>query len=210
MSQQVNQVKDEQILLEYMEHNKVLLNNPITKGFLEDPTHLFALVQYLCSPSVEIKRYLEDTFKRYYFRIRFTKYLASLIRFCDIDYHRKRHLTEERNPLIFDSPVDDDGDVNLGELLHNLSASIEDDIYTRDPEFFQQSFYDDNLYFAFKQLTDKQKFVITISYSSSALDTDIAEMLQISQQSISKTRQSALKKMRKYIEGDVVLLDLVR
>jgi DNA-directed RNA polymerase specialized sigma24 family protein len=194
-----NSLEEKQALFNYMEQNKELFKNPIVRGFLEDLAHVSLLARNLVSPSIENKNQLENAFRRHFFRIRFTKYLCSLIRFCDIDYHRKRTKEEQRNPLVFDTPIDQDGEATLGELLYSISNAIEEEIPARDPELFQQTMVDETLFFAFNRLTDKQKLVITLAYSSCALDTEIATLLRISQQAITKTRVAALRKMKKYI-----------
>ncbi|UUZ83509.1 hypothetical protein LJK88_06520 [Paenibacillus sp. P26] len=189
-----------QALLMYMEQNKALFKNPAIRGFFADPEHMDLLAKTLLCQSAENRDKLELAFRRYFFQIRFTKYLCSLIKFCDIDYHRKRIKEEHRHPLVFDSPVDDSGESTLGELLCSISKAIEDELPAKDPVSFQQSIVDESLYFAFGRLTDKQKLVITLAYSTCALDTEIATLLRISQQAITKTRISALRKMRTYIK----------
>jgi DNA-directed RNA polymerase specialized sigma24 family protein len=192
-------MEEKQALLMYMDQNKTLFNNSVIQGFFTDPEHVRLLAQHLLCPSPENSNQLEAAFRRYFFRIRFTKYLCSLIRFCNIDYHRKRTREEQRSRLVFDSAIDDSGEATLGELLYSDSKAIEDEMPVWDPASFQQSFADEALFFAFNRLTAKQKLVITLAYSSCALDTEIAALLRISQQAITKTRLSAIRKLRPYV-----------
>ncbi|WP_240416636.1 hypothetical protein [Paenibacillus periandrae] len=184
----------------FMEENKKLFKNSVIQGFFENQSHVCLLAKYLRTPTPENLLHLEVAFRRFFFRIRFTKYLSSLIRFSDIDYHRNRIKNEQRNVLIFDSP-NEEGEGTFGEMLQGMTVTIEDDITATDSQAFQQSLDSDSLFFAFNSLTDRQKFIITLAYSCCVLDTDIANLLQISQQAISKTRQSALRKMRQYLSS---------
>ena len=192
--------EEKQALSKYIAQNQALFMNPVIRGFFESPEHVSLLCQYILFHTTENRSQLERAFRRYFFQIRFTKYLGSLIRFCDIDYHRKRTREEQRNQLVFDTPVDESGDATLGELIYSISHALEDEFPVDNPASFQQLIMDESLFLAFNQLTDKQKLVITFAYSSCALDTEIATLFRISQQAITKTRLSALKKMRNYIE----------
>lgn len=167
--------------------------------FLGNPAHSSLLNTVIHDPSEENKCLVVSTFQKFIFQIRFTKYLSSLIRFADIDYHGKRKRVEERNPIIFDSPIGDEGELTLGEqLLQRNQMNTKNPICK--PDLFLASIEDAALYNAFSKLTDRQKTVITLAYSACDLDTEIACALQVSQQAISKTRLLALKKMRNSIE----------
>jgi len=175
------------------------IENDFISGFLRNPAHSSLLSAVLHNPSEENQRLIVHTFQKFIFQIRFTKYLSSLIRFADIDYHRKRKRVEERNQLIFDSPISDDGETTLGEqLLQGEQLSLNNPTY--NPELFFASIEDISLHKAFSKLTERQKYVITLAYSACELDTEIACTLQVSQQAVTKTRSTALKKMRNYLE----------
>ncbi|MBE9916355.1 sigma-70 family RNA polymerase sigma factor [Paenibacillus donghaensis] len=191
--------KDELIAVStYWEKNKKILRNPVVRGFFENQGNMELLARQLTSPTPEASQMFEAAFRRYFFRIRFTKYLSSLIKFCDIDYHRKRTLQEQRHPLVLDRPVDD-GESTLGEFMYSISTVLEEDTFLSDPAKFQYSFDNEALFHAFNRLTDKQKLIITLAYSTCAMDKEIADLLHISQQAITKTRLTALRKMKKYI-----------
>lgn len=183
----------------YLERNKDILKNPVIQGFFENQENVVMLASHIINPTTEVSISLEEAFKHYFFKVRFTKYLCSLIRFCDIDYHRKRTRDDQRNPLIFDSPLDE-GDATVGEFLYSISTAIEEEEpTTADPNAFQQSLNNELLFFAFNRLTDKQKLIITLAYSTCIFDKEIAGLLHISQQAITKSRQTALRKMKTYI-----------
>lgn len=187
------------LYMEYRLKNKHIFQNPVVSRFFESREHQVLLENYLVNPTNENRLQLEHEFRRFLFRIRFVRYLCSLIRYSAIDFHRQLKREEERNQLVFDVVLDEEGDMTFGEFLYNRIPQSHYDIPTRDPERFHSSFVDENLYNAFDQLTDKQRLVVTLAYSACALDTEIARLLQISQQAITKTRLVALRKMRHYL-----------
>lgn len=56
------------------------------------------------------------------------------------------------------------------------------------------------VYDAYLQLTEKQKKVLNLAFVQGLNDTRISEILNVSQQNISKTRKKALISMRIYLE----------
>jgi RNA polymerase sigma factor (sigma-70 family) len=59
------------------------------------------------------------------------------------------------------------------------------------------------LYQALLSLTPKQKKVLQLTYVKQLLDKDIANRLGVSQQAVSQTRRTALKKLKKSLGGVV-------
>jgi RNA polymerase sigma factor (sigma-70 family) len=190
--------EQKQVVLQYAEGNQEILKNPVIQGFLASRTNVLLLAQFLLRPDQEAVLQLEGAFRRYFFGVIFTKYLGSLIRFSNIDFHRKRTREEWRNPLVFDAPLED-GEATLGEMLYGTSTEIEDEIPVQDPQSFQQMLSNDLLAKAFNELTNKQKWIIMLAYSSCDMDREIAETLRITQQAVSKARATALRKMRTYM-----------
>lgn len=168
--------------------------------FLEDATHFALYIRYHKKPSQEIRNELCKRFHKFLFSVRFTKYLSSLIRFSQIDFHRSYRKLMDRNQLIFDSMVGDEKEVSVGELL---SISVKMGTATKplkNREEFQDSIEDPHLYIAFSKLTDRQKEIVTLAYAVDISDTEIASLLKVSQQAITKTRSNALGKMRQFFE----------
>lgn len=81
-------IDETQALHEYREQHEQLFQDTIICKFFEDPDHASLLGKYLLYHSNEYRVQLESEFNRFFFYIRFTKYLCSLIRYCDIDFHR--------------------------------------------------------------------------------------------------------------------------
>lgn len=189
--------KGEEAFCKFRQDHAALFENAVVRRFFEEPHHMRLLSDYLSLPSYENQMILEQTFQRYFFRVRFTSYMSSIIKYANMDYQRKYKKDEDRELLIFDKPIDEEEDVTLGEFLFTLTdGGQQNEEVHSNPNEFAQSLDNDELYLAFGLLTDRQKLVITLSYSSYALDKEIAATLSVSQQAITKTRILALTKLR--------------
>ena len=79
----------------YLDKLKKHLQNPIIKSFLEIPEHIVLLKEVRNQPTPELKKKLDDTFREFYFNIRFTTYLSQTIYFNAINYDKKVNLVSE-------------------------------------------------------------------------------------------------------------------
>lgn len=143
---------------------------------------------------------LNRAFKKHYFRIRFIRFISSTIRFAAIDFIRRMRKAKERNPLFLDNDTSEKN--NKDEFLYNHSPLL--DQYFSGDEFFRDSIEDDALYFAWIDLSPKQKQVILLSYTMSYQDIEIAKFLSISPQAVFNRKRKALVKMRAIYSSKVV------
>ncbi|MNJ75765.1 Sigma-70, region 4 [compost metagenome] len=79
-------------------------------------------------------------------------------------------------------------------LVKNIAP--ETDSLITDSVQFQASIMNDNLAQAFATLSQKQQLIATLCYALCYQDNEIARMIGISPQAVSKTRNLALKKLR--------------
>jgi RNA polymerase sigma factor (sigma-70 family) len=172
-----------------------LFQNWIIRKFFEETGHIH-LLDVVEEESLEIWGELEQSFKHFFFDIRFTKYLRSIIKFGSIDLDRKRHQVAVRQLLILDNALNKENDAIFGEMLLSKRAYISSKTDPSSPEMFQESFHDETIYLAFATLTEKQKLITMLSYSLCYMDTEIATVLHITQQAVFKNRTTALNKMR--------------
>lgn len=186
--------KEIRCFLEFKLNNPYLFQNNILNKFFESSYHIALFGKLICNPTPELQKELDHAFRKFLFCFRFKKYLFSLIKFANIDYHRKRRKYEQRYPLTFDAPIGEDESLCLGDYLLSFTKQADKDRPTYDPDHFQLTIENPELYAIFSKLTYKQKVVITLSYSACAMDTEISGLLKVSQQAITKTRHSALKK----------------
>ncbi|MFB9325927.1 hypothetical protein ACFFSY_08300 [Paenibacillus aurantiacus] len=175
---------------------EVALRHPVLRGFCTHPGNANSVRKYINESTPENLEKLNLAFKRYFFAIRFTKYLNSLITNGRIDFVRKNKRSEERELVIFNKQISDEEEAEIGELLTAVYSGDDLPQVTTNPDVFQEQINNEWLYEGFSLLTSKQKVVITLAYSALSRDSEIALLLHVTQQAVSKTRKSALQKIR--------------
>lgn len=163
-----------------------LTKNPLLKSFLQDKQNLELLLDTLNNPSRENKKRLDSSFKNFFFEIRFTSYISSLIHFSAIDFDKRKRREKQRMLLVEDGTLVESFSINH-ENLESQSTLLED-IVTNE-----------RLFSIIKSLTEKEKNVLIQRYIFDFTDTQIAEKLSVSQQAVSKMRKRALNKLKKLI-----------
>lgn len=185
----------------YQEKHHKLLSNPVMKDFLKEEEHLRQFVQAICFPTNENKDRLNELFKQFYSEIRLIKYFSTILRNNSINYDKKQRKNKDRYPLILDQPVSygDDDHMTLASLIPSENTAI---VYmlTENSSHLEEYIDHPQLYRALKQLTPNQKKIIELAYVQELKDTEIAKLLGVSQQSISKTHKKALNRIRDYLE----------
>lgn len=176
------------------------LQNPIIKSFLEIQENRELLERAIHHPTKMSKQQLDDSFREFFFKIRFTSYLSNAIHFNAINYDKKIKLFLERNQPILDSPVKG----REGEAL--LDVITPKDLQERqesciDSSNIEDHLTNDSLYKGIQQLTENQRQLLSLAYIFGLNDTEIASHLNISQQAVSKSHRKALKKLREIIEN---------
>ncbi|MBU5356060.1 sigma-70 family RNA polymerase sigma factor [Paenibacillus silvae] len=161
-------------------------NNPILKEFMGDENHKKLLIEYINNPTFSNQKKLDEGFRKFYFEIRFTAYILSLIRFASIDFDKRVRRLNLRSALILD---ENDNSTLLG------GSVIEPELNSTEIE---EMFSNPILFKAVQRLTKKEKEVLLQAYLMEMPDTQIAHNKNVSQQAVSKLRTKALKKIRDY------------
>lgn len=117
--------------------------------------------------------------------------MANLIYYNSINYDKKRRLKDNRFPLTLDN------DENLESVLLSVYDS------ESDPANLEDHITDLSLYEAYETLSTQQQNILSFAYVQNLNDKEIARIMGVSQQNISKHRLKALSKLRKLItEGE--------
>ena len=185
----------------YLEKIEKHLQNPIIKSFFEAPGNLDLLKEVISNPTDLLKKKLDDTFREFYFKIRFTTYLSQAIYFNAINFDKKLKLFSERNLSILDKPLKGEKDGTIIDLLSstegkegqevgNVSSNISDHVTSY------------SLYNGTQLLTENQRQLLSLAYVYGLNDSEIAIYLNKSQQAVSRSHKRALKKLREIIEID--------
>ncbi|MGB3261336.1 sigma-70 family RNA polymerase sigma factor [Paenisporosarcina sp.] len=185
----------------YLDKLKKHLQNPIIKSFLEIPEHVALLKEVRNQPTPELKKKLDDTFREFYFNIRFTTYLSQTIYFNAINYDKKIKLVSERYQLILDRPLKDDGELTFLDLLSSSENMRNTDIFI-DSSTIMDHLTSYDIFHAIQSLTENQQQVLSLAYIYGLNDSEIASSLNKSQQAVSKSHTKALRKIREIIETE--------
>ncbi|WP_336783471.1 sigma-70 family RNA polymerase sigma factor [Paenibacillus illinoisensis] len=117
---------------------------------------------------------------------RFIGYISSMLHYNSIHFDKKIRKLSERYALVLD-----DIDVKDEAMEESNTESISEPL--------EEQISDPSLYAAFLRLTTREREVVNLSICKLLRDREIAQVLGVSQQSVSKTRKKALEKLRKAI-----------
>lgn len=118
---------------------------------------------------------------------RFITYMANLIYFNSINYDKKRRMKDTRFPLTLDND----------EQLESVLLTVFDSESV--PPNLEDHITDHSLYVAYESLPAQQQQILSFAYVERLKDKEIARILEVSQQNISKQRLKALAKLRRLI-----------
>lgn len=176
------------------------MKNPIIKSFLNIAENMDLLKEVINNPTSMLTKKLDDTFREFYFRIRFTSYLSQAIYFNAINYDKKVKLFSNRNISILDIPVRDKEGRTVLEFFCSMKWKDcqENCIYSSN---IKDHLTNDSLYKGIEQLTENQRQLLSLAYIFDLNDSEIATHFNISQQAVSKSHKKILKTLKKIIEN---------
>ena len=191
---------DDEKIRKFEEENKELLQNNLVISFLNSPSHKKVYREAISNPTPENKQKLDILFKQFYFKIRFISHISTTLKFNSINYDKRERMMQSRYAVILDAPLNrEEGEGSVLDLIvKEGSFNTFDDVFSNEDILEQVT--NPKLYEALNSLSDKQKQIINFAYVEGLSDTEIALILNKSQQVISKTHKKALEKILKYIE----------
>ncbi|SDK27976.1 sigma-70 family RNA polymerase sigma factor [Sediminibacillus albus] len=186
----------------FIEKHQEFINNNIVSSFLKEKENYHLFVQTICYPTHLNVKKLDEKFRAYYFKIRLTTFLSNTLHFNAINYDKKYKNFKMRNQLILDSPLSDDSEYTLKDLIEDKQQD-----YKLDEELLEGKDYsienlvvDEKLYEAIQSLTDNQKQILNLAYVHELTDTEIAKVLDKSQQAVSKSHKKALEQLKNSLD----------
>lgn len=178
----------------YLIKNPEFNQNHLFSRFLEEEIHLNVFVLSLFNDKYYTES-LNQLFKEFYFEYRFKAYLNQILYFEAITFSKKRSQHHKREALILEQPIGNDRETTLLDTIADTETIRLEGIDGLDS--LDSYLSDDQLYQAFKQLTNHQQKILYLSFVKLLKDVEIAMVLNVSQQAVSKTRKTALEKIRK-------------
>lgn len=180
----------------YLQQNKKLAQNYIFSRFIENDLHLNVFTLALFEEK-KCKDYLNQLFREFYFEFRFMSYINKTLYFSAIHFDKKNRLHHEREALILDQPINNQ---NENSTYIEQVASTPTNDHEIDTNTFENQIVNENLYDALKKLTRKQQEILYYAYVEGLVDREIAGILNVSRQVISKTRKKALISLKNRME----------
>ncbi|MGG3510266.1 sigma-70 family RNA polymerase sigma factor [Paenibacillus lautus] len=118
---------------------------------------------------------------------RFITYIANLIYYNSINYDKKRRMKDNRFPLMLDNNENQESALFTVYDSESVPPNLKDHIT------------DHLLHQAYESLPAQQQMILSYAYVQKLTDKEIARILGVSQQNISKHRLKALAKLRRLI-----------
>jgi RNA polymerase sigma factor (sigma-70 family) len=165
------------------------------ESFMSQPEHQELLKEFLTSPSASAEDCLNEAFKAHYFGIRFTSYVSSSLYFHSVNFDKKIRLHRGRQLLTLDQPLGGDEDGTFKEMIPDSGEPV-----TLPEQSLEDAISDDALLAAFRKLTDRQREILDLAYVKEMSDTEIAKILRVSQQAVSKSHRNALARLREELQ----------
>lgn len=160
----------------------------LLNGFLREGNNEDLLKKYMISKEREIKDLLDERFKVFFKKKKVLSYFLKVLHF-ESKHFDKRIRTHNK---IYQLPSNEEG----------VESFIEEHLNLEINEMFQpieEHISDIDIFLALKKLTSKQKTVLSFAFVHNLNDTEIAKLFNVSQQSITKTKKTAIKNLRKGI-----------
>lgn len=191
---------DRDKIKKFEKENVEFLQNRLVSSFLKIPSNKNAYVETITNPTQENKEKLDTLFKQFYLKVRFISYISTTLKYNSINYDKHLRLIQFRYSTILDAPISNDREDTYQNLFANQeNAFIFDEAFlTAD---IKQQVTCPLLYKALSLLTEKQIEIINLAYVDGLSDTEIARVLNKTQQAISKTHKKALKNILTYFKN---------
>lgn len=158
--------------------------------FLQEQENKELLYRYVRKPNEHRREILEQSFYQFIFERRFISYFAKTIHYTAVQFDKKERRFLDRNQRYLDAPMQ--GGRPAG-VVSSVMSEYDPGTHTLG-DHMSSGF----LSSAWEGLTKKQQQVLDLSFVYGYTDTEIGEMFNQSQQSISRLKQRALQRMRQW------------
>ncbi|USG64970.1 sigma-70 family RNA polymerase sigma factor [Brevibacillus ruminantium] len=170
-----------------MNENAGIFEIPIVKAFVKKRKNRNLIYSFLTNPSQETEVALDKAFRDFYFNARFLSYISKTLHFHAINFDKR---VRKQQCLSLNQTVEHAGSVELIELIPDPRSVC---AFER-AQGEQIESHLDNLHLAqaVSQLSMKQKQILFMYYVKGYNDSEIAKVLGVSQQAVSKMHKKCL------------------
>ncbi|WP_257347534.1 sigma-70 family RNA polymerase sigma factor [Pseudalkalibacillus decolorationis] len=162
--------------------NRIAEQQDFLSAFLQSPENEQEIIRLIENPTIEHYKRIDRQFQAFCFECRFIHYVSRMIYFQAINYIRKLRKSQSR--LMYGETAEGEWIVNAADL------TIE-----------QNEIASPLLFAAMSDLTSLQKQIVELHYQRGWKLKEIANYLNVSPQSISKTHRRALDQLQLRMEG---------
>ncbi|QQK77549.1 sigma-70 family RNA polymerase sigma factor [Salicibibacter cibarius] len=175
----------------FFDNNPKLAKQQIFHGFLEHDEYRHMFIQAVCFPNHDAFQALNEAFKDHYANVQFTHYLSKTLYWTSVQYDQRRREQRDNQRLMADN-------LHETETIYYPCIDIPD-IITETSDLGTWS-EDVELTNALRRLTDNQQLVIIERYGHERTNNEIARLLNVSPQAVSRTHAHALKRLRTILQ----------
>lgn len=164
-------------------------NDSFIETFLSEEENFLVFNNYINNPSNRNKEALDKQFQKHFYIVRCISYFIKMIHFESRHFDKKQRKREETYQLTLDKE-NDDGDRNIDSIA-DFQAS-EDTTKNLD-----EISDDPILHNLISNLTERQKKILYYIFVEDMMDKEVASILGITQQAVTKAKRVALTKIRR-------------
>lgn len=160
----------------------------ILNGFLNIEENRDRYQKYMEHPTEENRKRLDELFKKHMYVIRYISYFIKMVHFESKHFDKKQRKRNELFQLTLDK-MDEDG--------HRIVDLLPEDNVNEYLGYRLEDLVEDpDLYSSIQSLTDRQKTLLNLVFIEGMKDTEIAKLLGVSQQAVTKAKKKALTKLK--------------
>ncbi|TQR20631.1 sigma-70 family RNA polymerase sigma factor [Psychrobacillus vulpis] len=164
----------------------------VVQEFLKCPANRALLEEYHATNSEEIKLIIDNKFKKFYQNFRILSYLIKVVHYESKHFDRKVRDHRNRYQLTLTDNID------ISPIYYEKSFSdslgLSEDILDH--------ISNDKLFNCLRNLTGRQKEILSLVFVRQMTDKEIGQYLGITPQAVSKTRRNVIKYIRKELTYD--------
>lgn len=164
-------------------------NDLILDSFMSNQENMKFYKLYIENPTKENKERLDKLFKKHFYIIRCISYSIKMIHFESRHFDKKQRRRNE----IFQLSLDHEN--NNGKRNIELVADKDSMNYSNDK--LEQEISDPVLYSSLLNLPNRQQIILKHLYMDNMKDTEIAMVLGISQQAVSRAKKMPLQSLER-------------
>lgn len=173
-----------------------MIQNRLLQTFLTDEKINNLYISYLEQPSAYKKEMIEKLFQIHVRKIQLLSYFSKVLYYESQKYDKKIRHMNSVNQLILDKNVNEgegtvldliEGEQSLDELEFSTPVSSYD---------LELVFEDKHLYEIVSSLSPRQKDVLHLLFVEGLTESEAAQRLGVTKQSINKTKNQTLKKIK--------------